>query len=325
MIKQWLNVYDIHAICSRMGAKKGLADIFTQMNHQLFLMAKGKFRRPSILKQYEAFVRHATKLDGLEDDVEISNFIQEIKNDINSEIELLIHDGKSWEATLPPQYRSSFNAIFNTAFYNMFALDLIRGYLPTDPAREYMHVDSIDLEHVVSTSANNLKGLSIEKFGVFPEIAIRTSQDSEGELFLGVEPYVHFAFVEILKNSIQAVIDRHGELEIDNLDEPPIRVDLSASGNLIRAEVRDDGLGLPTVDYSGRDYNPFDALFTSKVNTEPTYTYSRDFGVEFSGKGIGLLKSKLYVEMHLGVLELQSPPTAGCTVTITLPRHTLLV
>ena len=59
-----------------------------------------------------------------------------------------------------------------------------------------MHVDSIDLEHVVSTSANNLKGLSIEKFGVFPEIAIRTSQDSEGELFLGVEPYVHFAFVE---------------------------------------------------------------------------------------------------------------------------------
>ena len=83
-------------------------------------------------------------------------FIQEIKNDINSEIELLIHDGKSWEATLPPQYRSSFNAIFNTAFYNMFALDLVRGYLPTDPAREYMHVDSIDLEHVVSTSANNL-------------------------------------------------------------------------------------------------------------------------------------------------------------------------
>ena len=81
-------------------------------------------------------MRHnATKLDGLEDDFEISEFIQDIKNDINSEIELLIHDGKSWEATLPPQYRSSFNAIFNTAFYNMFALDLIRGYLPTDPAR----------------------------------------------------------------------------------------------------------------------------------------------------------------------------------------------
>jgi signal transduction histidine kinase len=206
----------------------------------------------------------------------------------------------------------------------MFALDLIRGYLPTDPAREYMHVDSINLEHIISTSANNLKGLSIEKFGVFPEIAIRTSQDSAGKLFFGVEPYVHFAFVEILKNSIQAVIDKHGELEIDNLDDPPITVDLSASGNLIRAEVRDDGLGLPAVDYCGRaDYDPFDALFTSKqVNTEPTYTYSRDFGVEFSGKGIGLLKSKVYVEMHLGVLELQSSPSAGCTVTITLPRQT---
>ena len=61
-------------------------------------------------------MRHATKLDGLEDDVEISNFIQEIKNDINSEIELLIHDGKSWEATLPPQYRSSFNAILIQLF-----------------------------------------------------------------------------------------------------------------------------------------------------------------------------------------------------------------
>ena len=43
------------------------------------------------------------------------------------------------------------------------------------------------------------------------------------------------------------------------------------------------------------------------ANAKPTYTYSRDFGVQFSGKGIGLLKTKIYLEMHHGNVELYSP------------------
>ena len=37
---------------------------------------------------------------------------------------------------------------------------------------------------------------------------------------------------------------------------------------------------------------------------EPNYTYSRDFGVPFSGAGVGLLKSRVYLAMHDATIQI---------------------
>ena len=175
----------------------------------------------------------------------------------------------------------------------------------------YLQIQPIDPNLLIQDVIYDLKGLSIEKFGVMPEITIRNSKAdniSTGDHELqGVKPYIHFSFVEIIKNNIQAVIDQYGELEIDNLDDAPIVIDIvytNQNDSIVDIYFHDLGVGV-----LNDDLNPFDALSTSRevVNAEPTYTYSRDFGVQFSGKGIGLLKTKMYLEMHHGNIELYSP------------------
>mgnify|MGYP000413841241 FL=1 len=48
----------------------------------------------------------------------------------------------------------------------------------------------------------DLKGLSIEKFGVMPEINIRNNMQNDKTFpsLIGIQPYIHFSFVEIIKN-----------------------------------------------------------------------------------------------------------------------------
>lgn len=44
----------------------------------------------------------------------------------------------------------------------------------------------------------------------------------------------------------------------------------------------------------------FQAFYTTKqVNNNPTYQYSRDFGVPYSGAGFGMLKSQVYSSLML--------------------------
>ena len=94
-----------------------------------------------------------------------------------------------------------------------------------------------------------------------------------------------------MKNSIQAVIEHFGELEIDDLDDPPIVVDCSNANEWV---FEDQGTGL----IAGSTESVFNALSSTREKREPNYTYSREFGIPFSGAGIGLLKSKTYLGMH---------------------------
>jgi signal transduction histidine kinase len=53
---------------------------------------------------------------------------------------------------------------------------------------------------------------------------------------------------------------------------------------------------------------------------EPTYQYSRDFGVPFAGKGLGLVRTRLYARYHGGSLALFSQPGYGTTALLALEK-----
>jgi len=325
MNKVWYNVFDINKACKTKGVQQCTYDIFQQMKYQYFEMVASKFRRPSILQLYENVISDVYSNNNViindTNNKNLITYIDTVKENIDNEIELLIHDGKKWNNHIPIQYREGFNKIFHISYYNLFVLDILKEELLLLEEKDttnnsYLQLNAIDPNLLIENVIYDLKGLSIEKFGVMPEINIRNNMQNDKTFpsLIGIQPYIHFSFVEIIKNNIQAVIDQYGELEIDNLDVAPIVIDIVVNknnddNNNIDIYFHDLGIGLIDNNNNEKDSNPFNALSTSRevVNEEPTYTYSRDFGVQFSGKGIGLLKTKMYIEMHNGSVELYSP------------------
>ncbi len=84
-----------------------------------------------------------------------------------------------------------------------------------------------------------------------------------------------------------------------------------------RIEIVDSGCGieahvLPHI---------FDGFFTTlKAAREPTYTYSRDFGVPFAGKGFGLLRASTYLSVHEASLGVASVAGQGTTTRVDFQR-----
>lgn len=64
--------------------------------------------------------------------------------------------------------------------------------------------------------------------------------------------------------------------------------------------VRDRGMGISKKPSDTNDHIIFDAFYSTSPNRnrEPSYHYSRTFGVPYSGAGMGLLKSKVYLNFH---------------------------
>jgi len=79
------------------------------------------------------------------------------------------------------------------------------------------------------------------------------------------------------------------------------------SGDRVRISVRDTGIGISAEDLK-RLAQPFEQIESQHSKTQ-------------QGTGLGLALTKSLVEMHDGVLEMESQPGEGTTVSFTLPLH----
>ena len=80
-----------------------------------------------------------------------------------------------------------------------------------------------------------------------------------------------------------------------------------ASGRRVRISVADTGIGIAPEDI-GRLAKPFEQIETQHSKTQ-------------QGTGLGLALTKALVELHDGVLSIESEPGLGTTVSLTLPLH----
>ncbi len=79
------------------------------------------------------------------------------------------------------------------------------------------------------------------------------------------------------------------------------------AGDRVRISVRDTGIGISAEDLT-RLAQPFEQIESQHSKTQ-------------QGTGLGLALTKSLVEMHEGVLEMESQPGEGTTVSFTLPLH----
>lgn len=172
---------------------------------------------------------------------------------------------------------------------------------------------------------------------------------------LGVRPFVEYACAELLKNAFKATVDRFGAAGVD--DAPPVHVRLSCASSFACISIADAGGGVPAslarrqlalerhwhAQGGGRhgaggasagdgDSSYVAGTFAGAISVfpyfssttqsiaPPTYTYSRDFGPAYSGKGLGLVRSRLYAQYHGGSLTLLSQPGLGTTALLALER-----
>jgi two-component system cell cycle sensor histidine kinase PleC len=76
-------------------------------------------------------------------------------------------------------------------------------------------------------------------------------------------------------------------------------------GERVRVSVRDTGIGIAPADLA-RLARPFEQIESQQSKTQ-------------QGTGLGLALSKSLIEMHGGVLEIESQPSVGTTVSFLLP------
>jgi len=79
------------------------------------------------------------------------------------------------------------------------------------------------------------------------------------------------------------------------------------AGDRVRISVRDTGIGISAEDLT-RLAQPFEQIESQHSKTQ-------------QGTGLGLALTKSLVEMHEGVLDMESQPGEGTTVSFTLPLH----
>jgi hypothetical protein len=171
------------------------------------------------------------------------------------------------------------------------------------------------LRGLLEDTVEDARAFCREKYGDSPEIRIaRVVQsgtgataraDSEGVV---LAPFVTFALHELLKNSMGAHCRLVGADQLDRL--PPIEVRHGTRAGDAFISVTDYGGGWTAA--APEDAQRF--LHTSNPEREPTYTYSRNFGAQFEGLGMGLPLAALHARYHGGALHLSpfsKPPILG--------------
>ena len=111
-----------------------------------------------------------------------------------------------------------------------------------------------------------------------PEVNVINNTSNQQDI-LSVPAHVHYVLMEILKNSMRAMIESIGILEMED-SEKVINIVLSTKGKYACITITDQGDGFSphTKEHLFNFYST-----SSKKRPEPNYNYSREFGAPFTG------------------------------------------
>ncbi|KAJ1551438.1 hypothetical protein HK405_014516, partial [Cladochytrium tenue] len=188
-----------------------------------------------------------------------------------------------------------------------------------NPPPDYVGIicTKTSLRRVALEAADNARQVCIDHYGLFPgqcpEVRLVLSDSSGAPLsnlslassgndveFMYVPSHLHHMLFELLKNSLRAVVERHG-LDADSY--PAISVVVAAGNEDITVKISDEGGGIP------RSAIPllWTYLYTTADSParEEDFDHS-DFRAPLAGFGYGLPLSRLYARYFGGDLRIIS-------------------
>ena len=215
---------------------------------------------------------------------------------------------------------------------------------------------------LVQSCVDDIHGFSVEKHGIAPEIAV--TDESCGASAFCMPPHVSHALAEVLKNAVQALVDKHGAWDVDEAEPINVSIKLlkansdmdnnttkeqlsgaqdaqlrshSKPGTLRRssidafvAEAHQDEAHEDATHYmvavadsgNGMDSMQLAAMqrffATTTPDRAPQYGYSKAHGAQYSGLGVGIPMTRMYVEFMGGHAGWDSG-NWGTQATIVLP------
>ncbi|KAF8059455.1 Pdk2 [Scenedesmus sp. PABB004] len=187
------------------------------------------------------------------------------------------------------------------------------------------------LGDLVAGVADDCRAFCVEKNSAAPDVVLRGDTAATATL---VVPYVEYVLTEVLKNAMQAVVNRYGAWEVD--DASPVTVDIArlpaapaaapdggaaAAGAApgVEITVTDMGHGIPSGEISG---HMFDYFWSKSKPSSSLYGYSRNHGSPFSGIGVGVPLARVYAHFMGGSIEWETDSwRRHTTVKLTLPAN----
>jgi signal transduction histidine kinase len=178
---------------------------------------------------------------------------------------------------------------------------------------------SLHIPSLIKSSTDEVRAFCVEKFGAAPGVHISVIGTNSSMSVVGVKELIAFAYVELLKNAMTAMIARYMAAGVD--DAPEINVQITCNdSHYLYVSLTDSAGGLEESQtqtirqlYLNRPFRLFSSVATA-ARQEIDYKYSREFGVPFSGSGLGLLRSDLFCKLHGGYVSLY--PSTGGSATL---------
>jgi len=170
-----------------------------------------------------------------------------------------------------------------------------------------------NVHDIVQESIENARFVCEEHYAMFkgPPVQLICPRDLT---FAYVPGHLSHIVFELLKNSLRAVVERHG---VENEDHfPPIKVVVIEGKEDITIKISDEGGGIP------RSAIPliWTYMYTTMNNLQVDQDYASDFKAPMAGFGYGLPLSRLYARYFGGDLKLISMDGFGTDVYIHLNR-----
>ncbi|MFN8009280.1 MAG: PDK/BCKDK family protein kinase [Terriglobia bacterium] len=154
--------------------------------------------------------------------------------------------------------------------------------------------------------------LCILHYTVAPEVAILGKTDLT---FTYIPSHLHHMLFELLKNSLRAVVELHGDKASEM---PTIKLVISEGYEDVTIKISDEGGGIPRSGIS--------RIWTYQYTTAPRQTvrppsiYFNDFHAPMAGLGYGLPLSRLYARYFGGELQVISMEGYGTDAYLHLRR-----
>ncbi|KAI9328752.1 mitochondrial branched-chain alpha-ketoacid dehydrogenase kinase-domain-containing protein [Zopfochytrium polystomum] len=191
---------------------------------------------------------------------------------------------------------------------------------PSATPEEYVGIicTKTSVRRVAMEAADNARQVCQDTYGLFagsgPDIRLVFAPEAGDVEFMYVPSHLHHMLFELFKNSLRAVVERHG---VDADAYPEIRVVVAAGKEDITIKISDEGGGIPR---SGMPLI-WTYMYTTAEKPELEDDYNRsDFRAPMAGFGYGLPLSRLYARYFGGDLRLISMEGYGTDAYLHLSR-----
>ena len=207
-----------------------------QLQRQHYYLSNLRIRNTSMVNAFGDIISSAVNKKS-----DINTWVVNSKHLLSKEFDKIAVEGSRWkgQGITMTNLILPMNEICHHSLYAILCLDLVT----IDALDRGLTTSSVSLHEFIERVSENVMSFAKEKFGVSPEIFVKG--DANVEIF---PPLIEYVTVEIAKNSIKAVVDRYGALDID--DAPPIEVninqhlDKNSESGIISIMFKDCGVGM---------------------------------------------------------------------------------